>query len=172
MADRRPFVRGQRMPKHWHFIPGANLAFTGNATGVGGSLALDGPWTVIRMLGEYLIHFTGGSTIVIGDKATFALGIGVVSSDAVAAGAASLPDPAGEPEYPWLFWTSHELAAIEADALQRGGELGVIRRSFDIRSMRKLKPRESLVFVAQYVDVAGTPFIDVAIAQTRVLVAT
>ncbi len=170
MGDSR--FRGQRMAKHWHFIGPVLLPFTGSATIGGAALALDGPWTVIRMLGEYLITFLPGGTIVAGDNAAIAVAIGVVSSDAFAAGSASLPDPLGEPEYPWLYWAHHTFSAIEATPEQNTTDVGSLRRSFDIRSMRKLKPRESLFTVAQYADGSGAPPMNVHIDTTRVLVAT
>ncbi len=164
--------RGQRMPKHWHFIASAIDNFTANGAMLGGSLALDGPWTVLRMLGEYLIHFSQGGTIVVGDTATIGVGIGVVSTDAVAAGAGSMPDPNTEAEYPWLYWAQHFVVALTANPAQVQDGVGVVRRSFDIRSMRKLKPRESLVVVLDYFDNGGAPPVTVEFATTRVLVAT
>ena len=170
MANQRQFVRGPRMPKHWHSIPSISLAFTSSSTLQGGSLALDGPWTVIRMLGSYLIAPTAGGTFVAGDAADIVVGIGVVSSDAFAAGAGSMPDPAGEPEYPWLYWKDTQFSLLGAPA---GDEaLSTARVEFDIRSMRKIKPRESLAVVAQYADRSGNPPYTVRFGRTRVLVAT
>jgi len=162
---------GSRMAKHWHSIPRSIFAFTGSSTQVGGSLALDGPWTAIRMLAEFAVHFTAGTTIVAGDKAVLGIGIGVVSTDAVAAGAGSLPDPLTEADYPWLYWTEFIMGAIVATPEQTGGGVG-FRQTLDIRSQRKLKPRESLVVVGEYVDVSGAPPVDVDFSQVRVLVAT
>ena len=159
-----------RMQKHWHFIPRSNIALTGSSTAIGGSLALDGPWTVIRMLGHFTSFFTAGGTVVAGDKAFIGIGIGVVSSDAVSAGAGSVPDPSGEPDYPWLYWTEFTLDAIVVSPEQTGG-VGSVTKDFDIRSMRKLKPRESLIVVAEYVDLSGAPLVDVSFSATRVLVA-
>ena len=159
---------GRRMQKHWHSIPGTQLTFTGDATQIVGSLALDGPFTVVRMLGDYQIGLTAAPGAL--DAVAIAVGIGVVSSDAVTAGALSMPDPFGEPDFPWLFWAEHSLfytgtGTGPASSISNAG------RSFDVRSMRKMKPRESLVFVAQYSDITGAPPITVAAASTRVLVA-
>ncbi len=105
------------MPKHWHSIGPVNLALTSTSTAIGGSLALDGPWTVLRMLGEFLLNFDPEGTIAINDKATITLAVGVVSTDAAAAGAGSVPDPNVEPDYPWLYWSEHFLVALEATPL-------------------------------------------------------
>jgi len=50
-------------------------------------------------------------------------------------------------------------------------EMVTVRRQFDIRSMRKLKPRESLVWLVQYGDLSGTPSITTVCGQIRTLVA-
>jgi len=97
---------GRRMAKHWHSIAASTAAATVDVTTIGAVLALDGPWTVIRMIGEYCIFPT--NNVVAGDHAEVSVGIGVISSDAAAAGSASAPDPGSEPEFPWLYWSSHE----------------------------------------------------------------
>jgi len=168
MADRTR-VRGPRMAKHWHFIPGSSIGFTASSIFISGSLALDGPWTVLRMLGEYII--TPTSAPAAGDNVTLAFGIGVVSSDAVGAGSASMPDPIAEPDYPWLYWSEHDFSFATTSA-DPAGEGGSLRQPFDIKSMRKLKPRESLVFVVEYANVVGNPPLTASISATRVLVAT
>ena len=164
MADRG---RGQRQRKHWHAIPGGPLLLTANGTGLGGVFSLDDPATVLRMLGEYIISFTpnpvGLDAVIIG------VGIGVVSSDAATAGAASVPDPDGEPDYPWLYYASHPLFSTGTDPTGSGAAGASVRRVFDVRSMRKMKPRESLAMIFEYVDVTGTPPITITIGETRVL---
>ncbi len=164
MADRN---FGRRMAKHWHVISGSTIGFTGNSTFLSGSLALNGPWTVIRMLGEYIIAADAAPTAQ--DAVAIGFGIGVVSSDAVVVGSTAMPDPVDEPEYPWLYWAQHDFFFNDTSLVD--GNVRSLRRSFDIRSMRKLKPRESLVVVIQYADTAGSPPMQVLFAQTRVLVA-
>ena len=108
MADR---FGGRRMAKHWHVIAGVSLSFTVDVTGLGGGLALDGPWTAIRMLGEYTIGPDAAPAA--GDQCTIGVGIGVVSSDAFAVGSTAMPDPVGEPEYPWLYWAEHDFHFVD-----------------------------------------------------------
>ncbi len=164
--------RDTRMQKQWNNIGATELAITASSTNLGGSLAVLVPSTVIRMMGEYLLHFTGGATIVAGDVCRVTVGIGLFSSDAVDAGAGSLPDPADESEYPWLFWKQHELAALTADPAQVQDGIGVVRQAFDVRSQRKMKPRETLAYVVQYVDVSGAPPVSARMAAVRCLLAT
>ncbi len=164
MADR---FRGPRMPKHWHSVAGVSLSFTANTTQIGGGLSLDGPWTAIRMLGEYIIGADTAPTAQ--DACEIAVGIGVVSSDAFALGATAMPDPIGDSYYPWLYWAAHDF--FFADSSVADGNVRSLRRSFDIRSMRKLKPKETLGVVWQYIDTAGAPPMQLEMAVTRVLVA-
>ncbi len=160
--------RGPRQVKEWTAIPSINLGLTASGTSLGGSIGFNEPRTVLRMIGEYVMQGTGGQTFAESDSAKIALAIGVISSDAFAAGAGSVPDPAGEPEYSWLFWAEHEF--LFPSATDDGNTAGSsLRRSFDIRSMRKMKPRESLAVVVEYADLTGAPPITVSIAQTRVL---
>ena len=167
----RTFVRSQRMAKHWHFIPSLEFALTAAGTNVGGNLQLDGPFTVLRMLGSFLC--TNSGTVVAGDAVNITIGIGVVSADAIAGGATTLPDPNGEPDYPWLYWEDVALffRASGSPGLEEGPGANVLTK-FDIKSMRKIKPREGLVVVLSYTDNAGTPPIQVQFNRTRVLVAT
>ena len=165
-----PRTRGPRMAKHWHTIPGISIAFTVDNTAAGGGLALDGPFTVLRMLGEYTIAPTSAPTI--GDKVTIGFGIGVVSSDAFAVGGSAMPDPVTtDQDYPWLYWADHDFF-FPVNSVESALATTSLRRAFDIKSMRKMKPRETLAMVIQYVDSVGAPPITVEASQTRVLVAT
>ncbi len=162
---------GTRMGKQWDSLPAISLELTTDATVAGGSLASTTSQTILRMLGEYIIASTGVATAL--DQATVGIGIGIISTDAFTLGATAMPDPLGEPEFPWLYWASHSIfypTAVSATAGQ-GDQSGVGtgRFPFDVKSMRKMKPRESLFFVAQYGDVSGTPPLRVGVANTRVL---
>ena len=167
MADR---TRGPRRQKIWSGIPGVTLPLTTAGTSVGGGLAFTAAETILRMLGEYVIVHTG--TITAGDSCTIFVGIGVVSSDAFAdVGASAMPDPGSEPQYPWLYWGEHKFFYPSAGApLAADGNL-LVRQRIDVKSMRKISPRQTLATVIQYSDVAGTPPMQVLFAQTRVLIA-
>jgi len=144
------------------------MAHTAGGTQVVSALAFSTADTVLRMLGEYTIAPTTAPTAL--DRAILTMAIGVVSSDAFAVGASAVPDPASEPEYPWLFWASHALHFTGTSV--DGGAAGIsVRRSFDVRSMRKMKPRESLIWVSEYSDLAGAPPLTATAGITRVLLA-
>ena len=160
--------RPQRMAKHWDEIGAATVAFGGSSTILTAALAFDEAWTVIRLLGEYSVG--PGVAPVAGDQVAIGVGIGVVSSDAVAAGAGSMPDPVLEPGYPWLYWADHRLS-FSSTSVDPSSNSASLRRAFDVKSMRKIKPRESLVLVAEYLNIVGDPPINFLAGKTRVLVA-
>ena len=123
------------------------------------------------MIGEYVIAPTG--VISAADRVRIGVGIGIVSSDAFAAGAGSMPDPLGEPDYPWLYWMDHPFYYSTTGApLQLSTDVEGVRAKFDIRSMRKFKPRESLAFLVQYADSSGTPPMQLLQGNVRCLIAT
>ncbi len=147
----------------------STAAFSGGATFALGTTSFAVPGTVLRMIGEYLITPTVDLTA--GDHAVISVGIGVVSSDAATLGASAVPDPTAEAEFPWLYYASHP---IFAEATAGDQDLGAVtvRRSFDVKSMRKLKPRETLIFVADYENINGNPPLTISVGTVRVLIAT
>jgi len=163
-------MAGTRMTKAWAAIPSVNVNFTSTAVALGGRIEITEPRTVLRMIGEYIVGPT--SAPVATDLAKVAVAIGVVSSDAYSVGAGSVPSPGvvDEVEFPWLYWKEHTFYFAQ-NAADPASQIGSGRFAFDIRSMRKLKPRESLCWVAQYVDVFGAPPMTLSWSNVRVLLA-
>ena len=124
--------------------------------------------TILRILGEYIIAPTAAP--VDGDGVSINVSFGIVSTDAATVGSAAMPDPIAEPGFPWLYWMSHPLF-FRSTTVQEALGTGVVRIPLDIRSMRKVKPRESLVSVVEYFNLGGTPPITVQVGQVRVLLA-
>ncbi len=160
------------MRKHWVGVGGNVLNFTADGTTlaqqVGGTGGLADAFTVLRMLGEYTVFPT--SVPAAADALEFCVGIGVVSSDAATLGSTAMPDPCDEPDYPWLYWASHPLG-YNSNVLNDGLGSSEVRKSFDIKSMRKIKPSESLVTVTQYANFVGNPPITIVLGGLRVLLA-
>ncbi len=158
-----------RKDKSWSLLAGGQATPSADGTTLLGSslLALEA-LTVMRFLGEYAI--APSATPVAGDGVRLTIGIGVFSADAVAAGVASLPDPEDEPDFPWIYWMGHSIifATADPDPSNLGASL---RHSFDIRFMRKLKPRQSVQAVVQYANVSGNPAMRIGLGGVRVLVA-
>ncbi len=165
----RPNRGGTRVAKIWDAIPGSTQNHTANGTIGGASLAVTDAATFLRMIAEYIIGPTGA--VVATDGCAITVAIGIISTDAFAAGA--FPDPSDEPEYPWLYWAQHFFEFGTAIGIGVGegptSEQHSVRRFVDSRSMRKIKPRESLIWVSEYVGTSGTPDMTVNIGETRVL---
>ena len=159
----------RRMAKEWNGTLVSLAAFTVNATSLGGLLAFAIPGTILRMIGEYVIQPTAAPTNL--DLAFVAIGIGIVSTDAATLGATAMPDPSDEPEFPWLYWQEHALRynGVDPEAANAGAS---VRRSFDIKSMRRFKPGQSLAVISQYVDNVGAPPLTFVCSRVRVLLAT
>ncbi len=164
--------RTQRMPKTWSSIPASTVEFTSSSTGLFGSLSIGEPGTILRVLTNILISPTPGGTFASDDQCDITLALGIFSTDAVAAGAASMPDPASEPEYPWLFWRGVPLRLFNLSANEAFSSVSFVDRvSIDSRSMRRMKTGQSLAWVGQYVDVTGAPPFSVDVGISRVLFA-
>ena len=166
MANR---VITPRRRKEWAFTPIISNAFTANATFLGGRIAFTGGGhTVLRMLGEYTLAPTSATAAL--DEAFVTYAIAVISSDAFEVGITGVPDPSEEPEFPWLYWAQHPLfyAGTTSDPSTAGS---TVRHSFDVRSQRKIGPRQSLAVIAQYVNSVGNPPITLSIGAVRVLLA-
>jgi len=165
MADR---FRTPRKEKQWGSIPGFAINLDAFGTFVTAGLGFTSKQTVLRMLGSYCV--APRATLAAGDEATVTVGIGRVSTDAFTVGATAMPDPAGEPEYPWLYWAAHRFMFTGTDAEQQAqGIAAALRHDFDIRSMRKFSPGETLAFIVQAADVTGAPPMDIGVTQTRCL---
>ena len=153
----------RRIDKGWLDLNAEIFSFTGNLTTILAAVAITQSLTVMRTIGSILIHPT--SAPAAGDQCFIGIGIAKVSSDARAAGAASMPDPIGDPSYPWLWNKSFPL--ISAGVLS-DNNLGMsMRFDFDSKTMRKFKADEDLVVLAQYVDNVGTPPVSVGMGFFR-----
>ena len=158
-----------RKEKQWGSLGGQQFDLTADGTSSSVvSLSFTSSQTILRMIGHVLVSATG--TIVADDSVIVTLGLAKVSTDAAAVGSTAMSDPAQEPEFPWLFWLSIPVRWPEGGSPVQGRELpGVFRREFDIRTMRKFKPRESLVWVLEYSNTGGNPPVTVSLGDTRIL---
>ena len=157
--------------KQWSFVPAVGLLVTGNGVFLGASLVFAVPATILRIRGNVILAFT--QDVVIGDEMNLTFGMAVVSSDAFTAGAGSMPDPAGEPEFPWLWWSDTFLRQerpVATDSSAWG--LSAQRIEIDSKAMRKVKPGESLAMVFQTSASVGAPPVEVDFQRIRVLIGT
>ncbi len=84
----------------------------------------------------------------------------------MAAGAASIPNPASDLNADWLW---HGFLLLQAQAgTGVGASLNVMqsvaRLTIDSKAMRKLRPTNSLLFAAHNTALGGTPTVDLIVA--------
>ena len=170
MANRQVVARrGKTIDfKAWSIMLAQSQDVTAAATVIpSGFLNFTQPATILRARGAFQVALLGGSQI--GDEAEFVVGLGIFSSDAVAAGAGSLPDPAAEGEYPWLWYGG---VILRSESVEEDTTWSQSLTPVDTKAMRKVKPGQTLAWVGQYVDVVGTPGFRVMFHRTRVLLGT
>ena len=155
--------------KSWVTIPAA-VNNTGSATTIlGGSLAFDQAMTILRCRGH--VQASMDPTKQVADTIACTFALGVASSDAVAVGAGSLPDPVENADYPWLWWGDMFLRCHKTLGEEAWG-LTAQHMVVDTKAMRKMKPSESLFWVVQTATIAGAPNTFVDFGLTRVLIGT
>jgi len=152
--------------KNWNGLPAIDLNSSAAATILGSSLAFAIPATILRVRGQVLVLLDNAA---VGVTQGVAMGLAVISSDAFAAGVVAVPDPAGELDYPWLWWNSVKLFTDSGASIDNFG-MQYQRVEVDSKAMRKMKPGESLVFIAQTLAAVGVTRINVA--HIRVLIGT
>jgi len=151
--------------KEWASVPGSSATLSTNTTTVLGSLAFAAPGTILRCRGFISALFN--NTVQVGDILRLTFGLGIVSTDAVAA--VAVPDPDAEPEFPWLWWGQ---IFLDSQAAPEAWGIGAQRYEVDTKAMRRFKPGTSLVWVMESTDAAGAPATNVRIGRTRVLIGT
>jgi len=158
-------VQTSRRKTSWTLGPatgtnGSALNITGTGKTVGGvgveSLA-DG-LTLVRHRGSLLLYLT--STAAQNNGFFGAFGIGVVTAQAFAAGAASMPGPLADVD--WDGWFYHQFIFLRGtmltpsqnlDRLAQGPE--ALRVDVDSKSMRKI-PENMVVFIILEATESGT----------------
>ena len=105
--------------------------------------------TLVRLRGEILIYLLTASAV--GDGFSGALGICIASDEAVAAGAASIPDPRMANDGDWNGWLFHQIFDVHA-ATTTAGDLaqspaGIFRMTIDNKAMRKIPVGSTIVGV-------------------------
>ncbi len=156
--------------KAWLSMPSVVLGLTGDGTSVGTALSFVGPGTILRSRGRIQASLNPSGKSV-DDHVKIGLGLGIVSTDVFTVGGTSMPDPSGEPEYPWLWWDEFHLRAQSTTGIEVFGS-SVKEIMLDTKAMRKVKPGQSLATVIQYVNITGTPIVNISLGQFRVLIGT
>ena len=146
MARGRGFQRPHRSPRRrtaWSVGPNAILQSAASAPSQlftnGVALSASDNVTIGRLRGEAMVYLSAGSTAISGYDGAF--GIGIVSAEAFAAGAASCPDANVDADDDiWLYHQFFHVKITDATA----GDLGqnavskVQRFTVDSKAMRKV----------------------------------
>ena len=152
---RKQFVRGQRRLTTWfQFVPtdvtlatGATVVFTLNAA----ALALR-PFTVVRSHFMVMIQSDQGAAA---EDQVGAVGLAVVSDQAVTVGVTAIPTPITEMGS--NLWFVHQLMmAKETNLVDRAQPAGIF--AIDSKAMRKVEVGQDLVVVAE-MSTAGSGII-------------
>jgi len=156
--------------KQWGGIPSLSLEVNSDGTNSGGSIAFLEPATILRVRGHVMAAFDESKQV--GDEILVTFGLGIISSDAFAAGPTAFPDPAGDIEYPWLWWGQMSLESYVTTNDEEAWGTSRQILQVDSKAMRKVKPSESLVWVVQTGGAVGAPVTVINFGLTRVLIGT
>ena len=160
--------RGRKIDfKQWSAAPG--LIFSSAAAGIliGGSLAFTFPATILRWRGVVTAMFD--ETAVAGDQVKLTYGIGVFNTASVTA--ISLPLPAADTDYPWVWWNQMFLQQKGTGDEHAWGANNQ-KLEIDSKAMRKIKPEESLLLIVDRTNLVGAPVVEHFLGQLRVLIGT
>ena len=142
---RRGFPVRSRRATDWGFGPDADSVVVTSSTKTlwTTALTIGAPYTLIRLRGHFELILTVSSAIGAGFAG--AIGMTLVSNDAFAAGAGSIPGPVTDSNWDgWFyhqFFNLHATTATVADAVNNM----VVRKEIDSKAMRKWTPDQTLV---------------------------
>ncbi len=103
--------------------------------------------TIVRLRGLFLVRPSDYSADL---DMQGALGIGMVSDQAFAAGAASIPGPWTDPDWDgWFVWQPWALRNEFASAVGNQTADSALVQILDSKAMRKVKANETLVVMAE-----------------------
>jgi len=140
----------------------------GSLWSTGQLFGLDG-LTIARIRGEILIWISSAATALDGFQ-SYAVGIGVVTSPALAIGVTAVPTPLGEPEWEGWLWY-HSGAALTQPLAAEGAVPGVVaavRLPIDTKAMRKVGTEEIVYGAFEVGSEVGTAVVQYS-ARTRML---
>ena len=167
-------ARGRNAPgrtidfKEWELASGSDHAIsTDTTTIVGTGMMFDSSQTILRLRGNIWAAFD--ETVQAGDTIRLVVGIGVVSQDAFAAGAGSLPEPNEDPQYPWMWWGEMALESFAAAPISAFG-VSAQHLVIDSKAMRRVRATQTLVTVIQSRLASGAPVTNVKMGSLRVLI--
>ena len=146
---RRSFVsRGTRSARLTQWVGPADQAFVAVASAgstLVASVSFEEPLTVMRTRGSIVITPQSFAADI---NITGAVGMGIVSAEALAVGITALPTPYRDADWGgWFVWRSFAQHVQVIDAT--GVLLGGLHLEVDSKAMRKISANEALVVVAE-----------------------
>ena len=142
----KQFVQRSRpMQKTWVGVNFGETALTITQAALGGiGFTVSSSSTVLRIRGSLAFKATPDA---ITDDDVVGIGLGIVTSDALAVGGTSIPGPLGDPD--WGGWIWHNFVPFLAGASSGINELDYRVIEVDSKAMRKMKVNESLALIGQ-----------------------
>ena len=144
--ESRRLIRGPRRTTIWNEGPLSNavqsITMATDTVVTTGQTALGGV-TLVRFRGELMLWLEVVTTI--GDGFTrVGAGVGVITSDAFAAGAE--PSALGDPDWGgWLWhWAGGAIVGLSVTEAENTGPLSMVRIPIDSKAMRKIGPNETI----------------------------
>jgi len=119
--------------------------------------------TIVRMRGEVLAFLSAGDIALAGFQ--LGIGMGIVSTDAFNAGAASVPGPLSDQDWEgWMWYQLVQLSSVSSAIQGLVAPSAQVRIPVDSKAMRKLSDNEVLALVYETTDEVG-----VAVAQVSTM---
>ena len=151
----RSFVRTQKRVPSWFFVDIGPTTIGADASSLIGSLnataLLARPFTIVR---THLMFHVESDQSVASESPVGALGMMIVSDEAIAAGSSAIPDPVADSDAPWYVWQPFQVQFELGDATgftTNGGRQYMI----DSKAMRKVGNNEDIAFVLEEIDTFG-----------------
>ncbi len=167
MAHRRSFGSARAHKRQTEWVLGNFGSATSSATGsvlypTGFQPVVSG-LTIVRIRGELILSSLMNAAT---DSFQAAAGFIMVSDEAFAAGAASIPSPQSDADDDWIW---HQWCSVQSGVLGAPGQGTEFRFDIDNKAMRKFPGGKTLVGVLETFNEVGTVVID-TIINTRILV--
>jgi len=169
---RRGQVRSRRQSS-WNVGPGgvsAQAVSSVTSLILGGAIEpTSGGLTLVRTRG--ILELVLNTTSAIGSGFHGASGIAIVSSDAFAAGAGSIPNPISDVSWDgWLWHQFFDIHSVTATIADGANAASVYRRiEVDSKAMRKFGLNDAMVWMLETAAEVGTAAMNVH-ADSRILI--
>ena len=143
----------------WGFGPNAvNTAISASSSVLwtnGVTLVAEAKATIVRARGEIALFLTAATSAA--DGFTGAVGLCMVTNEAFAAGAGSIPGPQSDIDWDGWMWHSvfHLFSPLVALAPSAGDMLGSVRIPIDSKAMRIQEDNETLVGVVEVTELGA-----------------